>query len=291
MKAFVTWPLLLVAAGCLPTQSPLAPPDLNAPRTVEALDTVFLEEMTWMEVRDSLRAGKTTVLVPTGGVEQSGPYFAAGKHNYILRGTTEAIARRLGNTLVAPIVPFVPEGNLEPPSGHMRYPGTISVSEETYERLLADICASLRIQGFRHIVLLGDSDGNQLGMRNVANRLDAKWAGGETRVHFISDYYDYLAVDQWLEQQGIRPKHDALHDDFATTAQLMAIDPNTVRMKQRLASGNFRVNGQQLSPLEVTELGRQIISLRADHTVLAIQQAIRGEEKNGTRGRFAAKLP
>ena len=127
-----------------------------------------------MEVRDALKAGKTTVIVPTGGVEQNGPYLATGKHNVILRGTAEAIARKLGNALVAPIVAFVPEGDIDPPTGHMRYPGTISLTEDTYQRLLTDICASLRAHGFEHIVLIGDSGGNQKGMKAVARRLDEK---------------------------------------------------------------------------------------------------------------------
>src|SRR4029079_10503957 len=79
-------------------------PDPNSPRPIEAVDSVFIEELTWMEVRDALKAGKTTILVPTGGIEQNGPYQALGKHNYILRATTEAIARKLGNALVAPII-------------------------------------------------------------------------------------------------------------------------------------------------------------------------------------------
>src|SRR5262249_18609393 len=159
----------------------------------------------------------------------------------ILRGTTEAIARKLGNALVAPIVPFVPEGAIDPPTGHMRYPGTISLTEETYERLLTDICASLRAHGFEHIVLLGDSGGNQRGMKNVAARLDAQWAGGKTRVHFIPEYYDYPGVEKWLEKQGIKQIDEGLHDDFAITAQMMAVDPVTVRMKQRIAAGRFRI--------------------------------------------------
>ena len=91
-------------------------------------DSVFIEQLTWMEVRDAMKAGKTTVIIPTGGVEQNGPYLATGKHNYILRATTEAIARKLGNALVAPIVVFVPEGDIDPPSLHMKYPGTISLT-------------------------------------------------------------------------------------------------------------------------------------------------------------------
>src|SRR5690242_600339 len=74
-------------------------PDPNLPRPIEAVDAVFVEELTWMEVRDALKAGKSTVIIATGGVEQNGPYLATGKHNYILRATTEAIARKLGNAL------------------------------------------------------------------------------------------------------------------------------------------------------------------------------------------------
>src|SRR5438132_10858018 len=185
---------VLLGVGLLSAQPTATRPDRHARRPIEALDTVFVEELTWMEVRDALRAGKTTVIVPTGGVEQNGPYLATGKHDYILRGTAEAIARKLGNALVAPIVPFVPEGDIDPPTGHMKYPGTISLTEDTYERLLTDICASFRAHGFREIVLIGDSGGNQRGMKEVAARLDAKWAGARTRLHVIPEYYDYPGV-------------------------------------------------------------------------------------------------
>ena len=89
--------VVLLAAGFLAAQPIATRPEPNTPRPIEALDTVFVEEMTWMEVRDALKAGKTTVIMPTGGVEQNGPYLATGKHNYILRGTAEAIARKLGS--------------------------------------------------------------------------------------------------------------------------------------------------------------------------------------------------
>src|SRR5437016_6296887 len=204
MSRFLVCVVVILAAGFLAAQRSAISPDPNTPRPIEALDTVFIEEMTWMEVRDSLRAGKTTVIVPTGGVEQNGPYLATGKHNYILRATTEAIARKLGNALVAPVVAFVPEGDIDPPTEHMKYPGSISLTEETYERLLTEICACFRTHGFEHVVLIGDSGGNQKGMKAVAERLNAQWSGGKTKVHFIPEYYDYGGVKKWLEQQGIK---------------------------------------------------------------------------------------
>src|SRR5712691_4423513 len=130
---FAVW--LIVLSGCCLVPGSLAQ-ELQAPRPIAALDSVFLEELTWMEVRDAMKAGKTTVIIGIGGIEPDGPYVALGKHNYVLHATTEAIARQLGNALVAPIIQFVPSVRLAPRTGHMQYPGTISLREETFEALL-----------------------------------------------------------------------------------------------------------------------------------------------------------
>jgi len=250
-------------------------PDPDGARPIAARETVFLEEMTWMEVRDALKAGKTTVIVATGGVEQNGPYLATGKHNYILRANTEAIARKLGDALVAPIVAFVPEGGIEPRTGHMKYPGTISLTEDTYLHLLVDICSSLRAHGFKDIVLIGDSGGNQKGMKAAAAQLNAKWADGKTRVHFLAPFYDYAGLNKWLAEQGVKQTNEGLHDDFAITAQMMVVDPNTVRMQERIAAGKFRINGVDLAPAEKTiEWGRKIIEHRAELTVKALRASM-----------------
>jgi creatinine amidohydrolase len=268
--------LLLFACAPLAAKPSPTRPDPEAKRPIAARDTVFIEDMTWMEVRDALRAGKTTAIVATGGVEQNGPYLATGKHNVILRGTTEAVARKLGDALVAPIVLFVPEGGIEPKSGHMLYPGTISVSQDTFRRLLSEICASLRAHGFNRIVLIGDSGGNQSGMRTVANRLNETWSAAGVRVLYIKQYYDYSAVKKWLEKQGVKQTPEGYHDDFAMTAQMMAVDPDSVRMNERIAAGKFRINGIELAPVEKSrDWGRKIIDFRAEATVSAIRAALK----------------
>ena len=274
--------LILAAAGASTSlgtgqdkkPDPIAP-DPNGPNPIAAHPTLFIEEMTWMEVRDALKAGKDTVLIATGGVEQNGPYLATGKHNIVLRATTQAIARKLGNALIAPIVAFVPEGDIDPPTIHMKYPGTISLTEETFRSLLIDICASFRTHGFKNIVLIGDSGGNQDGMKKVAADLGAKWAGGKTRVDYIPEYYEDETLDKWLEDQGIKETDEGFHDDFAMEAQMMVVDPTTIRMKERIAAGKFRINGINLEPVEKTmEWGRKIVNYRADLTVAAIKKAL-----------------
>lgn len=272
--------VVVLAAGFLLAQPSAMNPDPKTPRPIEALNSVWIEELTWMEVRDAMKAGKTTVLVPTGGVEQNGPYLATGKHNYVLRATCEAIARKLDNALVAPIVPFVPEGDIDPPTSHMKYPGTISLTEDTYERLLTDICACFRTHGFAHVVLIGDSGGNQKGMKAVAERLNAKWADGKTRVHFIPEYYDYPGVTKWLAGQGIKQISEGIHDDFGITAIMMTVDPTTVRFKQRVAAKKASINGVPLEPAEKTiDWGKKLVDFRADVTVKAIRKALEGSQK------------
>src|SRR6185436_4615101 len=172
LVAAVALVVITGASARLQTPSPQ-----EAVRPIEAGDSLWTEELTWMEVRDAVRAGKTTVIVGTGGVEQNGPYVAGGKHNFVLQTVLPYIARAIGNTLIAPIVKFVPEGAIEPePRGHMRYPGTVSLEPATFEALLTDICRSYKARGFRDIVLVGDSGGNQSGMEKVANALNRKWA-------------------------------------------------------------------------------------------------------------------
>jgi creatinine amidohydrolase/Fe(II)-dependent formamide hydrolase-like protein len=249
--------------------------DLNAERPIEAVDSVFIDELTWMEVRDAIRGGKKTAIIATGGVEQNGPYLTTGKHNFVLRATTEAIARKLGDALVAPIIAFVPEGRIDPPSGAMRYSGTISLQETTFRALLTDIAASLKQHGFEHIVLIGDSGGNQAGMKQVASELAAQWSG-KPGIYFIPEFYDYAAAKKFAETElGIKEEPEGIHDDYIITSIIMTVDPTQVRLKQREAKGKASINGVSIVPAsKAIEHGKRIVDFRATQTVAAIRKAI-----------------
>ncbi|MEX1230138.1 MAG: creatininase family protein [Planctomycetaceae bacterium] len=253
-------------------------PDPDSPRPIDAPDTVFTEEMTWMEIRDAMRAGKTTVIVATGGVEQNGPYLVTGKHQIVLRGLTEAIARKLGNALVAPLIPFVPEGDIDPPTMHMKYPGSISLTEDTYRALLIDILSSMKANGFTDIVLIGDSGGNVDGMKAVSEQLNEKWKGGKTRLHYIPEFYNYGDVVKFLENEGIMQEDEGYHDDFGMTAMMLTFNPESVRTKQRIDADKFRINGIELAPVDKTKAwGQKVIDFRTNVAVNAIQKSIGGK--------------
>jgi creatinine amidohydrolase/Fe(II)-dependent formamide hydrolase-like protein len=181
----------------------------------------------------------------------------------------------LGDALVAPIVPFVPEGDIESPSGHMRYPGSISVTQETFKRLLVDIASSMRAHGFEHVILIGDSGGNQAGMKEVASELGARWKGGKTTIHYIPEYYDYPGLQRWLDTQGIHQVDEGIHDDYGITSLMMTVDPRSVRMDEHVRAGKFSINGVALAPAEKTiSMGRRAAEYRARATVEAIRRAL-----------------
>ncbi len=247
----------------------------DTPNPLPTPNTVWIEEMTWMDVRDALAAGKTTALITTGGVEPNGPWLATGKHNFVLRANCDAIARELGNALCAPVIKLVPEGSIEPPSGHMTSPGTISMQQETFEAMLEDVARSLKEHGFRNIIFFGDSGGNQSGMLNVAARLNAEW-GGVVVAH-VREYYDYATVDRYMAFRGFPEsgESDGLHDDPIISLNMFADDPASIRYAERVASGQATINGVSLEDrVQNLEWGREIVDFRAKHTADFIRAAI-----------------
>ena len=250
----------------------------DAPNPLPMPNTVWIEEMTWMDVRDSLKAGHTTAIIATGGMEPNGPWLVTGKHNYVLKTNCEAIARKLGNALCAPIVAYVPEGRIDPPSGHMRSPGTISLREETFEALLTDIAHSLKMHGFKNIVMIGDSGGNQAGQKAVADKLTVQFAGAAL-VATIPGYYTApLGTPNVLRQLGVTKDgmpDDGLHDSPGITLNMLLTDPNSVRWEARVKAKKATINGVDISNLDRSrEWARAIVDARASRTVALIKQAI-----------------
>jgi creatinine amidohydrolase/Fe(II)-dependent formamide hydrolase-like protein len=231
-----------------------------------------------MDVRDAMAAGKTTVIIATGGHEPNGPWLALGKHNYVLHANCEAIARKMGNALCAPVIKHVPEGDINPPTGHMTSPGTISLREDTFRALLTDTAESLKQHGFKQIFFIGDSGGNQAGQRTVAEALNQKW-GGSTLIAHIQEYYDYASVAKYLEGHGIKEtKPENMHDDPIITLNMFIDDPNSVRYDARVKAGKASINGVDVSnKAKNTEWAKQIVAFRAEKTIEAINKAIQNK--------------
>jgi len=243
----------------------------NMPRPIDMHDSVWIEDLTMLEVRDLIKGGRTTALVLAGGIEENGPYLTTGKHNNVLKGTGESIARALGDALVAPIVTLEPGNPLRPNIS----PGTVVLSQATYRAVLTDMANSLRGQGFTDIVLLGDSGGNLNGMKDVAAALNAEWKG-QGAVHFIPEYYNYGDVEQFQEKVlGIHEQLEGYHDDYYISAIIATVSTDAIRMPERVKAGKFVINGVPLAPIEKTiENGKKMIAFRTAATVAAIKKSM-----------------
>jgi creatinine amidohydrolase len=240
-------------------------------------DTILLEDLTWTELRALVRAGKTTVLLPIGGTEQNGPHMALGKHNARVKALAERIARELGNAIVAPVVAYVPEGSIEPPTGHMRFPGTITVREETFRQTLESAARSFRHHGFRDIVFLGDHGSTQTGERAVAARLNREWAASPVRVHAVEEYYRAATADYdaLLKTRGYRAEEIGQHAGLADTSLTLALEPRLVRSTSRVEPAAGEASGVEGDPKRASaELGQLGVDLIVSKSVSAIRKSI-----------------
>ena len=156
------------------------------------------------------------------------------------------------------------------------------LGERPFAALLTDIARSYKAHGFDTIVFIGDSGGNQTGMKNVADKLNAQWNAKPTVV-FIPEYYAYNTVAKLLVDLGVTKegaKTDGLHDDPGIALNMFMTDPNSVRWEQRVKAGKATIDGVSLADKQKNlEIGRKIVEMRATNTVAAIRKAVAERRK------------
>lgn len=243
---------------------------------VSSMTSVFLEDLTWVEVRTLIVEGATVVIIPTGGTEQNGPHVILGKHNYIVRHSAEKVARALGNALVAPVIGYVPEGNIDPPSGHMRYPGTLSVSERVFEAVLEETARSLKAHGFKLICFLGDSGGNQRSQQRVASRLNREWRGAGVSVLHVEDYYFRNGQTEWLTERGETKQSIGNHAGIRDTSELMYVKPEGIRQDLLAPPGaSPEATGADGDPSKASkERGEMLVQMKVAAAVRQIREEL-----------------
>ena len=257
--------LVLVALACAASPAH-AQPNPNS---------VFLEELTWMELRDAIAAGKTTVIIPTGGTEQNGPHMVLGKHNFLVKYKAGEIAKQLGNAIVAPVLAYVPEGEIpgpKPAAGHMRFPGTITTPEDVYEKVLEYAARSLKNAGFLDIAFVGDSGGNQAGQKAVSEALNKEWAGTKVRVHHITDYYpgrgDAIAMAHGLTMEEVGG-----HAGSQDTTSFLYLDPSKLRVDKFTVGKSGDGQGHTGDPRKATAaIGKLILEAQIEDAVKQIRK-------------------
>jgi hypothetical protein len=242
-------------------------------RPLPIADNVWMEELTILEVRDLVKQGSTTALILNGTMEENGPYLTVGKHNHVLKVAGDAIARRLGNTLVAPIVRF-DTGN--PDESDI---GSINLTAETLNSVLKDMAKSLKAQGFEEILFIGDSGSNRAPLARAASELAEEWRDQDVLVAHVPEYYNYTGptgvVAYQKEVLGLDeadPRFDTYHDDYYISTMIMNDDPRHVRYAERAKVGLDHINTIPIVLDEALAHGKKLIEFRAGVTVAAIEK-------------------
>lgn len=266
--------VVLIASG--------AAAQANGPSAPERLD---IADMTWVELRQAIEQGYTTVIVPSGGIEENGPHMVLGKHDQIVRRTSHDIAKALGNTLVAPVISFVPEG--DPGMGLMQFPGTIGVPEEVFAGVLESVARSLRASGFKNICLIADHGGSVGPQAEVASRLTRDWAADGVRVFDVSDYYGSIAAqNDLLKSQGETSASIGEHAGIVDTSELMAINPKGVDLSRVNEASPFAVSGVIGNPKRASaERGQALLAIKIEKAVKQIRALILQPAANAYEGR------
>src|SRR5438874_13190264 len=248
-------------------------------------DLVEFEKMTWVEVKAALAAGKTTALIYTGGTEQRGPHLANGGHNLIAHEVVEAIARKLGNAIFLPVLPYTP-------NDAEALPGTIGITNELLAAMLERIAEESILNGFRNVILMGDHGGGQPQVyEEVAKKLDRRYKPNGIRVFYCDQVYRAAndAFDQYLAQHGYSP---GLHGYLFDTSQMMYLDKDNTWVRTDLvcsAVGDPVVDGKvQIGPQSpqngilgdarrsTAELGKRAFDMKVDYAVRQIRRFLAG---------------
>lgn len=235
--------------------------------------SVFLEDLTTNELSSLIHSGKTTIIIPIGGTEQNGPVMALGKHNVRVKILAEKIAQQLGNAIVAPVIAYVPEGEISPPTEHMRFAGTITIPHAIFQNTLESVARSFKQHGFHTIVFLGDHGGYQKDEQKVAEQLNKEWKESSVRVLAIAEYY--LAADvgfkQLLRDKGYSNAEIGSHAGLADTSLMLALDDRLVRtgLTAKELTGSAGVMGDPSHASK--ELGQLGVDLIVKNSVAAIR--------------------
>ncbi len=229
--------------------------------------SVWMEDLTWVELKARIDAGAKTVILPTGGVEQNGPYIALGKHNWMVAHAAQEIASALGNTLVAPVVRVVPQGDMAKPAGNLLFPGTLALREDTFERVLTDVVLSLAYAGFQHIYLLGDHGLSQSVQLRVATQMSERLRTAKIRVWHVSAFYQPALEAGFLKNQGIGAALQGDHAGVADMAQIMGIDSSFVRPIKKPLPEAVQMGFSGQPDLATPLMGREILKLRINAAI------------------------
>jgi creatinine amidohydrolase/Fe(II)-dependent formamide hydrolase-like protein len=255
-----------------------APAAPAAPEHSGGAQSVYIEDLTWPEVKAAIAAGKTTAIIYAGSIEQNGPHMALGKHNFIAHYAAGEIAKKLGNALVYPTMPFAPTGSRELRTGHMRFAGSVSIDTETFQAVMRQVAQSALAAGFKNVFLMGDHGDEQDALRGAAKDLEEEYdkLDATAHVYYVDLYHkEKEQMKAYLAEHGIPEDSHAATDD---TSEIMFLDEKKWIRRDKLAPSTAKeepATGVEGDPTKATpELGKMFIGWKIDDAVNEIHELL-----------------
>jgi creatinine amidohydrolase len=245
---------------------------------------VEFDKMTWPEVKQALADGKTTALVYTGGTEQRGPQNVNGGHTFMASYTAKAIALKLGNAIMLPVLPYTPN------NASAQLPGTIGLTPEILGVVLERVAEQAIATGFKNVIFMQDHGGGTNVYGEVAKKLDAKYAPQGVHVYFCDEVYAKAQgdFDKWLAANGYPVSS---HAGIPDTSEMWYLDSANVMVRRDLipnALGDTIARGAQRDPNQPRinngisgdarrssqELGKKAFDIKVDYAVRQIRELL-----------------
>lgn len=156
-------------------------------------EIVEMELLTSSELVAKQKAGFINVIIANGGTEARGPHNILAGHTIMSKHTAIDVAKIIGNTLVAPVMPI--DVGATGVSDGSTFPGGITVSREIFKGLkLAEIESQIW-NGFKNVFVMGDHGGGQQMMKEAAEEMNTKYASRGAHVYYVPDFYSKYQDD------------------------------------------------------------------------------------------------
>ena len=197
----------------------------QAPRPVDVANIVELEMLTHTELSQKIKDGWTSVLLVAGGTEERGPHDVLGGHNILAKNHATMAARKLGKTIVAPVLPIaVNATGLNANREMADQPGPIQMPADVFKQVQIAMIDSMARSGFKDIFLMGDHGGGQQQMREAAEEMDKKWSAKNVHVYYVSDFYNktHEDVDMYLYEHKLPIGG---HGAMMETSEMLYLEP------------------------------------------------------------------
>jgi creatinine amidohydrolase/Fe(II)-dependent formamide hydrolase-like protein len=200
--------------------------------------------------------------------------MALGKHNFIAHYVAGRIAEELGNALVYPILPYAITGDRTKKTGHMKFPGTVTLSDATFGAIAREVALSAIAAGFKNVALMGDHGGGQDALKQVATELDQEWSSKGVHVYYIPDpyYKSGELVRDYLIEHGLTPgRHAGIHD----TSEVLFLDKEQKWIrKDELVAGDEK-SGVDGDPRQASAaLGKIFLDIKINSAVTQIKSLV-----------------